>query len=98
MRRGEVGQDQHGQHGRQPGPAPRVFLPATAVLSAEGRDAVWVVSQGGDAVARRTVSVAERTGGRVAIADGLAAGERVVVAGVNSLSDGQAVRLSDKPL
>ncbi|GJD97051.1 efflux RND transporter periplasmic adaptor subunit [Methylobacterium iners] len=78
--------------------APRVLLPATALLRAGERDAVWVVSEGGDRVSRRDVAVAERSDDRVAIGDGLAAGERVVVAGVNSLSDGQAVRLADKPL
>lgn len=77
---------------------PRVLLPATALVAREGRDAVWVVSPAGDAVSRRDVTVVERLGDRVAIGDGLAEGERVVVAGANSLSDGQSVRLGDKPL
>ena len=34
-------------------------------------------------------------GGRVAVSDGLAPGERIVVAGVHTLREGQAVRLTD---
>ena len=75
---------------------PRFFLPPTAVLDAEGRTSVWVVSDSGDAVFRRDVVVAERTGDRVAVTEGLKAGERIVLAGANSLSEGQRVRLSDR--
>nr|WP_238183097.1 efflux RND transporter periplasmic adaptor subunit [Methylobacterium trifolii] len=77
---------------------PRVILPETALLSADGHDAVWVVDAAGTRVSRRAVRVAERRSEHVALAEGLAAGDRVVVAGVNSLSEGQTVRLSDEPL
>ncbi|WP_430910137.1 efflux RND transporter periplasmic adaptor subunit [Methylobacterium sp. sgz302541] len=76
---------------------PRIPLPATALLSEDGRDFVWVVDAAGTHVGRRAVTVAERGPGRVAIGSGLAAGERVVVAGAHSLSEGQTVRLSDEP-
>lgn len=76
----------------------RVPLPATAILSENGRDSVWIVDAAGTHVARRTVSVTERGGDRVAIGEGVSPGERVVVAGVHSLADGQTVRLSDEPL
>lgn len=77
--------------------APRFPLPATALLSQDGTDSVWVVDAAGTGVARRAVTVAERMGGRVAVSGGLNAGERVVVAGARSLSEGQAVRLPDEP-
>jgi multidrug efflux pump subunit AcrA (membrane-fusion protein) len=78
--------------------AARFPLPATALLSENGRDSVWIVNAGGDAVARRDVTVAERGLERVSVTDGLKAGERVVVAGVHSLQEGQTVRLSEEPL
>lgn len=77
---------------------PRIPLPATALLSENGQDAVWVVDGDGTHVARRTVTVAERMGERVSVGGGLKAGDRVVVAGAHSLHDSQTVRLSDEPL
>ncbi|WP_407658662.1 efflux RND transporter periplasmic adaptor subunit [Methylobacterium planeticum] len=74
----------------------RFPLPATALLSEGGRDSVWIVDAAGTGVTRRDVTVAERAPERVAISAGLATGERVVVAGVHSLSEGQVVRLSDE--
>ena len=78
--------------------APRFYLPATALLSRDGQDFVWIVEGEGTRVARRAVTVSERLGERVALTDGLKAGERVVVAGAHSLSEGQTVRLSDEAL
>ncbi|GBU17727.1 MULTISPECIES: efflux RND transporter periplasmic adaptor subunit [Methylobacterium] len=77
----------------------RFPLPATAILDADGRRFVWIVDGEGKSVARREVALAEAEGpDRVAVRSGLKTGERVVVAGVHSLSEGQAVRLSDEPL
>lgn len=89
----------------------RFVLPATALLEAEGRRTVWIVPEaGGPAgensdepagdrhVERRDVTL-DGDGpdghGRVAVRAGLRPGERVVVAGVHSLRDGQTVRLAD---
>jgi multidrug efflux pump subunit AcrA (membrane-fusion protein) len=77
---------------------PRIYLPATALLSEGGRDSVWVVDGDGAHVTRRAVTVAERKAERVALKAGLNPGERVVVAGAHSLSEGQTVRLSDEAL
>lgn len=74
-----------------------VSLPATAVVQAEGRDWVWLVSRAGDSVARRPVTIDGRKDERVSVTDGVAAGDRIVVAGAGSLAEGQAVRISDKP-
>ena len=75
--------------------APRFQLPATAVFEADGRSAVWIVNEAGDAVSRRDVTVADRNGERVSITEGLKPGERVVLAGARSLGEGQRVRLAD---
>lgn len=76
---------------------PHVILPATAILAAEGRDWIWLVSAGGDSVSRKPVTVETRDGKRVTVVAGLVGGERVVVAGASSLREGQAVRISDMP-
>jgi RND family efflux transporter MFP subunit len=79
--------------------SPTVLLPASALLEDGGRRSVWVVSADGKSVSRRDVTVAaardNAEDGRIAVVDGLKAGERVVVAGVHVLKDGQAVRLAN---
>ncbi len=74
----------------------RFLLPATVLLTQDGRDMVWIVAPDGKSVVRRAVTVAERTPDRVTITEGIAPGDRVVTAGIHSLSEGQAVRLTDK--
>jgi RND family efflux transporter MFP subunit len=66
-----------------------VTIPATAVHKREGRDVVWVVRDG--RVERRAITVASTNGDAVAIAAGLAVGERVVVEGGDQLTDGARV-------
>ena len=77
----------------------RILLPASALLGAGSRRSVWVVSADGTSVTRRDVTVApdrtEAEAGRIAIIEGLRAGDRVVIAGVHALTEGQAVRLTD---
>ncbi|MDE4912658.1 efflux RND transporter periplasmic adaptor subunit [Methylobacterium sp. 092160098-2] len=79
--------------------SPTVLLPASALLEDGGRRSVWVVSADGKSVSRRDVTVAaardNAEDGRIAVVDGLKAGERVVVAGVHVLKEGQAVRLAN---
>ncbi|MGH1589178.1 efflux RND transporter periplasmic adaptor subunit [Methylobacterium phyllosphaerae] len=78
---------------------PQVLLPASALLDEGGRRSVWVVSANGTSVTRRDVTVAtvrdNAEDGRVVVVDGLKTGDRVVVAGVHALKEGQAVRLAD---
>lgn len=76
--------------------SPHVELPADVVLSQDGRDAVWLVAADDRSVLRQPVTVTRREGNRALIGGGLKAGDRVVVAGIHSLQEGQAVRLSDK--
>ena len=76
-----------------------ILLPTSALLEESGRRSVWVVAADGRSVTRREVTLAEdRTAaeaGRMAVTAGLKPGDRVVIAGVHALAEGQAVRLTD---
>ncbi|PTA42552.1 efflux RND transporter periplasmic adaptor subunit, partial [Micromonospora sp. RP3T] len=64
-----------------------VAVPASAVFSADGRDAVWVL-RGGRAD-RVPVTVGVQGQDLVQIVDGVRAGDRVVVRGADQVRDGQ---------
>lgn len=71
-----------------------LWLPATAVGTAEGSASfVWIVDAATHQVNRRAVEVAAAVTGGFNVINGLSAGERVVTAGVNSLTEGQIVSL-----
>ncbi|GEP09944.1 efflux RND transporter periplasmic adaptor subunit [Methylobacterium gnaphalii] len=78
---------------------PYVPLPATALVEAEGKTSVWIAppvdKDGSTRVERRDVTVAKKDADRVSLRDGVRDGERVVLAGVHSLTDGQTVRIED---
>lgn len=61
-------------------PESLVTVPETAVLDDDGIDVV-VVQIGGETFERRIVRVGARAAGRIAVLDGLEAGERIVVHG-----------------
>lgn len=71
----------------------QIDLPRSALLRAGDRSFVWVVDEKAQTVARRPVEVAGEAGDTLRIRNGVAAGERVVTAGVNSLTDGQPVKI-----
>ncbi|MDA9503837.1 hemolysin secretion protein D [Bradyrhizobium sp. CCBAU 11386] len=76
--------------GRQQAPALR--LPASALLTKDGANFVWIVNQPANTVSLQRIDVvAGQTGARVT--GGLAPGARVVTAGVHSLKQGQQVRI-----
>ncbi len=70
---------------------PRVDLPVTALLERDGKTLVWVVDPRSKTVAPREIKVAGRDGNAMVVASGVAAGDRVVTAGVHSLAAGQPV-------
>jgi RND family efflux transporter MFP subunit len=70
-----------------------IELPASALTSADGVPAVWVVDPDSSTVALRPVSIARFNPATVSIEFGLEIGERVVTAGVQALRPGQEVRL-----
>jgi RND family efflux transporter MFP subunit len=71
-----------------------VVLPATALVKSDGTDRVWVVDLATHTVSLRSVRLdVSPTGVRsIRVLSGLMDGEEVVVAGVNQLAEGQAVR------
>jgi RND family efflux transporter MFP subunit len=73
--------------------APHVDLPATAILEKEGKSFVWVVDAAKGTVSQRAVTVGAREGDNIAVTSGISAGERIVIAGVHSLAEGQAVKV-----
>ncbi len=69
-------------------------IPAAALFQKDGRPAVWLV--GADAtVSLRPVEVARYGSDAVELASGLAAGERIVVAGVHKLAPGEKIRIAE---
>lgn len=79
------------QHG---GPrANFLTLPEVAIGGTKDAPAVWVVTRDGAAatVALRAVTLGMRLNGLVEVSSGLTAGEEVVIRGVHSLTEGQAV-------
>jgi RND family efflux transporter MFP subunit len=70
-----------------------IELPASALTSAEGQPAVWVVDPATNTVALRPIGVARFAPTAVVVSDGLELGEIVVTAGVQALRPGQEVRL-----
>jgi membrane fusion protein, multidrug efflux system len=70
-----------------------IEIPASALTTIENKPAVWVVDAKGQRVHRREIAVTRDTPDSVIVTDGLASGERVVTAGVQTLYDGQAVKL-----
>lgn len=71
----------------------RIDLPHSALLRADDRTFVWVVDEKALTVSRRPVEVASEAGGTLRIKNGIEVGERVVTAGVNSLTEGQQVKI-----
>ncbi|HEX9557974.1 MAG TPA: efflux RND transporter periplasmic adaptor subunit, partial [Reyranella sp.] len=75
--------------------SPRIDLPPTALLEKNGKSFVWAVEPAKNTVALREVSVLSRSDDAVTVAagSGIAAGERIVIAGVHSLTPGQVVKV-----
>lgn len=75
---------------------PRSELPRTALLERDGKTQVWVVDPQQSTVSTRDVTLLERTADIITLASGVQPGERVVTAGVNSLSPGQKVIVNEE--
>lgn len=77
----------------------RLTIPAAAVIDSAGKPAVWVVTrpaEGAATVALRPVTLDGDVknlgaGARIEVVSGLAAGDEIVIRGVHSLTEGQAV-------
>lgn len=74
----------------------KLRLPSTAILTRGEKTFVWIADASANQVREREVSVTPAEDGVVIVDQGLEAGTRVVVAGVNSLTSGQKVRILDQ--
>lgn len=76
-------------------PAPRtetmLRVPRAAVVSRQGRNVVFLAR--GDKAQTQPVSVGMETDGYIAILDGLNGGETVIVSGLETLRDGDRIRI-----
>ena len=75
--------------------APVIVLPLGAVFDKGGAPAVWVYDPGKSTVALKPVSILRYEADRVVIGDGLQKGDIAVTAGINTLREGQKVRLAE---
>lgn len=78
-------------------PVPGFRLPSSAILTRDGKSSVWVFDPATRSVATRNVEVISNDDGSVDVTSGIAAGDRVVTAGVHHLKEGQKVRLEQEP-
>lgn len=69
-----------------------IEIPLGALLTLNGHDNVWVVSPDSKTMLR-PVTVGMRNADRASITFGLTPGDRVITAGVHSLSEGQSIKL-----
>ena len=69
-----------------------LLLPASAVLREGAETFVWVVDDPTSTVSLHKVDLSEDEGG-IRVTSGLTAGARIVTAGINSLEQGQQVRI-----
>jgi len=77
-------------------PTPEIRVPLTAIASApDGSPQVWLVGDD-NSVSAKPVTLGGVTGEMIAIAEGLAPGERVVAAGVGQITDGMTIRPIDR--
>jgi membrane fusion protein, multidrug efflux system len=70
-------------------------IPVSALLERDGAARVWLVDPVAKTVKTVPVEIAVREGDHARIAGGISAGARIVVAGVNSLSEGLAVKIDE---
>ncbi|MDH4126381.1 MAG: efflux RND transporter periplasmic adaptor subunit [Gammaproteobacteria bacterium] len=74
-----------------------VAIPGDAIVADEtGKPFVWVVDESSMRVSKRSAEVGELSGKDAHILGGLSGGERIIVSGVNSLSDNMLVRSIDQ--
>jgi membrane fusion protein, multidrug efflux system len=73
-----------------------IDVPVQAVFELDGEARVWVVDSAAKTVHSVAVEVAARHDRIALIARGLEPGARVVIAGANSLTEGQAVKIREE--
>jgi RND family efflux transporter MFP subunit len=74
-------------------PESLIEIPSSSLTMMENKPAVWVVDTTDQQVHRREITIARYTPDSVIVTHGLNSGERVVTAGVQTLYEGQPVKL-----
>ena len=76
-----------------------LVVPVASVFSVAGEDGsyVWVIDEASDTVTRRAIETGQVTPHGIIVTSGIEVGEWVATAGVNSLREGQQVRIMDRP-
>jgi len=74
---------------------PSLVVPQEAVVFRQAGPVAFVLPPGSDRVAERPLVAGVRREGMVEVLSGLAAGERVVIAGAGFLADGDVVRVAE---
>lgn len=74
---------------------PVVTIPLSALFDKNGSPAVWMFDQASGSVALRPVTVSRYETDTAVITDGLAKGDIVITAGINTLREGQKVRVAE---
>jgi RND family efflux transporter MFP subunit len=72
-----------------------VALPLSTLFEKNGSPAVWVVDPQSGNATLRSVTIARYEADTVVIASGVSKGDTVITAGINTLREGQKVRLAD---
>ena len=75
--------------------APRLEVPLSALQEVDGKTRLWLLDTHTQTVQPREVSVVSRDADSALLDNGVKPGERVVTAGVNSLTPGQKVKIDE---
>jgi membrane fusion protein, multidrug efflux system len=78
---------------RQARDVKKLFLPASAILSQDGKALVWIVDEKAETVRSQEVRLRDKTSAHPEVVSGLEPGARVVIAGVHSLKEGQKIKV-----
>jgi RND family efflux transporter MFP subunit len=72
---------------------PLIVVPSSALATSQGGPALWVVDPANSTVTLRPIRIARHEPDSIIVAEGLAPGDTVVTAGVQTLRAGQKVRI-----
>jgi RND family efflux transporter MFP subunit len=73
-----------------------IAIPSSALMTSGGNPAIWVVDPTSSTALLRNITVLKYEPNSVVVGTGVAPGDTVVVAGVQTLRPGQKVRLLDE--
>lgn len=71
-----------------------ITVPERAIVSLQGKSFVWIIGGDGKAT-QRAITLGEAVGSSYIVSDGLKAGDKIVVEGINKLREGAPVQTAD---